>query len=55
MIQVTVEIVRSVSVTAVVQRSLNVTAELKGVIGLTWAGIDEGNSTTIYTDGITEN
>lgn len=54
MINVTVEIVRSISVTAVIQRKINVTAEIKGTIGLVWAGIDEGNSTTTYTDGITD-
>ena len=54
MIEVTVEIVRSVNMAVTIQRRVNVTTELKGTIGLVWAGIDEGNSTTTYTDGITD-
>ena len=44
MIEVTVEIVSDV---------IEVTAELP-LVGVIWAGIDEGNSTTTYTDGITD-
>lgn len=54
MINVTIEIVRSISVTAVIQRRVNVTAEIKGTIGLVWSGLSEGDSTTTYTDGITD-
>lgn len=54
MINVSVEIVQSISVSVVIPRTVLVTAEIKGTIGTVWAGIDEGNSTTTYTDGITD-
>lgn len=54
MIHVTIEIPRAVNVAITVPRSIGVAVEFKGIIGMTWAGIDEGDSTTVYTDGITD-
>ena len=53
MINVEIEIVRSLSVTAVIQRSINVTAEINGSIGTVFTGIKDtitGNGTTILKE-----
>ncbi len=51
MINVTVEIVRTVNVDVTIQRSVNASVEFKGVIGLTFSGIKDdpinGNSITL--------
>lgn len=55
MINVTIEIVRTLNVTAAIKHRLNVTAIIKGEIGTQFTGIQDtidGNGTTILQESL---